>query len=577
MSETARDTAPPPAGGEARAEKHVVIRYGLMGYLAILRHDLENPPRVGSHLVVRTERGTELGKVLLNVGIEPAPGFITPEALERYCNANGPDYVISREGRVLRVANPQDVNDQNHLDRSAHEKVLFCREHIRRLNLPMWLVALEHLLGGERIVFYFTSENRIDFRELVRCLATEYHTRIEMRQVGARDEARLVGDYERCGQHCCCQEYLKFLKPVSMRMAKVQKATLDPTKISGRCGRLMCCLRYEDGTYDELSGKLPRRNTWVRTSDGAVGKVIEAHILTQIVKLMLPDYSIVAVPNEAIVERGVPESPPAPPGKAVARPRSAYGLRPVVVRPAVRPPPEAEDPADADVPLVLPESPEPGEPLRPKLDGPLLTGPEEEDDSLPPVASPLAPADRDEPQAESPGAEAGEAASADADEPETPGVAPPSLAGPGEHARDDDQEADDLTGGQTEPAGDADTSGQRGPAQRPPGQGDGRQGAPGGQADGNRQGRQRRRGRRRRRHPESLSAGTNIAQRQPRPENRPPRRPGNRNNGRNAGGQGGPPGNQGGSGGGGQGGPPGGKPGPSGGPPPAGPARPPPT
>jgi len=108
----------------------------------------------------------------------------------------------------------------------------------------MKIVAAEHLLGGERIIFYFTSETRVDFRELVRALAQEYHTRIEMRQVGARDEAKLIADYERCGRLCCCAAYMKDLKPVSMRMAKQQKATLDPTKISGRCGRLMGCRRY---------------------------------------------------------------------------------------------------------------------------------------------------------------------------------------------------------------------------------------------------------------------------------------------------------------------------------------------
>ena len=114
------------------------------------------------------------------------------------------------------------------------------------------------MFGGERILFYFTAEERIDFRSMVRDLTTEYRTRIEMRQVGARDEARLLADYETCGREVCCKVFLKTLRPITMRMAKLQKATLDPTQVSGRCGRLKCCLRYEHVGYEELDKKLPR-------------------------------------------------------------------------------------------------------------------------------------------------------------------------------------------------------------------------------------------------------------------------------------------------------------------------------
>jgi hypothetical protein len=142
----------------------------------------------------------------------------------------------------------------------------------------------------------------VDFRDLVRELASEYRTRIEMRQVGARDESRLVADYERCGQRCCCQQFLKDLRPVSMRMAKVQKATLDPSKISGRCGRLMCCLRYEDASYTDLKKNLPRRNTWVR-SETYFGRVADTRILTQLVRVQVADGSMVAIPVDEILER----------------------------------------------------------------------------------------------------------------------------------------------------------------------------------------------------------------------------------------------------------------------------------
>jgi cell fate regulator YaaT (PSP1 superfamily) len=126
------------------------------------------------------------------------------------------------------------------------------------------------------------SDGRVDFRDLVKRIAQEYQTRIEMRQIGSRDEAKLLGDVESCGQQCCCQRFLKHLKPVNMRMAKMQKATLDPAKISGYCGRLKCCLRYEDETYTDLKKKLPKKNTRVKTKHGE-GKVVNAQILTQLV------------------------------------------------------------------------------------------------------------------------------------------------------------------------------------------------------------------------------------------------------------------------------------------------------
>jgi hypothetical protein len=156
------------------------------------------------------------------------------------------------------------------------------------LDVAMRPVEVELLLGGERIMFYYTSEQWVDFRDLVRRLASQYQTRIEMQQVNAREEARMVADYERCGQYCCCKNFLKVLKPVPMRSAKVQKATLDPTKISGRCGRLMCCLRYEDKTYEQLRKRLPSRQSRVLTDDG-LGTVIETKILTQLVLVRLDE------------------------------------------------------------------------------------------------------------------------------------------------------------------------------------------------------------------------------------------------------------------------------------------------
>jgi cell fate regulator YaaT (PSP1 superfamily) len=167
------------------------------------------------------------------------------------------------------------------------------------MNLPMKIVDAEHILGGERIVFYFMSDGRVDFRDLVRKLAQEYQTRIEMRQIGARDEAKILGDVESCGQKCCCIRYLKSLKPVNMRMAKLQKATLDPSKISGYCGRLKCCLRYEDETYTELKKRLPPRNTLVNTPEGK-GRIIDYQVLAQMVMVELETGKRATIPRAEI-------------------------------------------------------------------------------------------------------------------------------------------------------------------------------------------------------------------------------------------------------------------------------------
>jgi len=146
------------------------------------------------------------------------------------------------------------------------------------------------------------AEERVDFRELGRRLAAEFRTRIEMWQVGARDEARLTADYERCGQYCCCKGFLKVLRPVSMKSAKVQKATLDPLKISGRCGRLMCCLRYEDQTYKELKANLPHRKSRVGTTEGP-GLVVETKTLVQLVLVRLEETGReIAVPVEELMD-----------------------------------------------------------------------------------------------------------------------------------------------------------------------------------------------------------------------------------------------------------------------------------
>ena len=191
-------TGSEPAGaGEAPLEKCVIVRYGRMAQTGLFRHNLETAPAPGCMLVVRSERGVELGKVLTGLGDSSCPSYprcINHDRLEDYLRANGPDYPFTRDGRVMRLATPQDLNEQQHLDRSGDEHATYCDQHIRQLGLDMKIVCVEHLLGGERIIFYFIASQRVDFRDLVKRLASQYHTRIEMRQVGARDEARLVAE-----------------------------------------------------------------------------------------------------------------------------------------------------------------------------------------------------------------------------------------------------------------------------------------------------------------------------------------------------------------------------------------------
>ena len=260
----------------------MLVSYGRMGLMGWFEHNEAHIPKLNSKVVIKTERGLELGQV---VGVHNYRGGVfrsTPEQIEAYYGNPGPNSPVGPGGTFVRFATHEDLREQEHLVKSEQEEIECCEKYIKEFGLPMRIVEAEHLFGGERIVYYFTSEGRVDFRDLVKTLAREYQTRIELRQIGARDEAKLVSDYETCGQQCCCSRYLKILEPVNMRMAKLQKATLDPSKISGHCGRLKCCLRYEDQTYMELKDKLPTRNSTVRTPKG-VGKVVDVQILTQLV------------------------------------------------------------------------------------------------------------------------------------------------------------------------------------------------------------------------------------------------------------------------------------------------------
>ncbi len=290
-----------------RPRKYLLVRHGQMSSLGLFEHNESEVPKVPSRIVVKTEKGLELGYLVGLAATYRGGQFrFSQQQLQDYYDKSEVDFSCEPVGKFVRYATPADISEEKHLKKIAKEEIDVCKKLIKELNLPMRIVDAEHILGGERIIYYFKADSRVDFRELVKRLAREYQTRIEMRQIGSRDEAKLLGDVESCGQQCCCQRFLKALKPVNMRMAKVQKATLDPSKISGYCGRLKCCLRYEDETYSALKRRLPRRNTIVKTPKGQ-GKVIDGQILTQLVMVEYEngDKEAVGIENIEIISQPV--------------------------------------------------------------------------------------------------------------------------------------------------------------------------------------------------------------------------------------------------------------------------------
>ncbi len=300
----------------------IVVRFGVMGMVGEFPYKGDSTPGCGSKIVVRTQRGIEIGDMLTttcqNSGCSKS--ISRQEMLEYIDRSGGRQYPFFTNGRVMRVATMEDMKRQEELDTSRKDLRDTARDVVRRLGFDIKVVDVEPILSGDRITVYYTGEARIDPRSLVAELTTAFKVKIDLRQVGARDEARLVADYERCGQYCCCKNFLKVLKPISMKAAKTQKATLDPLKISGRCGRLMCCLRYEEQTYEELRKNLPRRKTRVGTPDGD-GIVVDSQILTQLVLVRLDSGIDVAIPLEELTEPGLEQAPPRPVAPAVREPR----------------------------------------------------------------------------------------------------------------------------------------------------------------------------------------------------------------------------------------------------------------
>lgn len=259
------------------------VRYGKLrhhGHLETPIPDL----RTREEVVIRTLRGTEFGEV------------VTPPTASR------PSKPL---GRVLRRPSERDHSARESAVSRGKDELQRCRDLASKVTPPMRVLDVDHLPGDEMIIFYFSSEGRVDFRSLVRELATEYRTRIELRQIQPRDRARLLGDIGHCGLTLCCRSHLLEYAPISMRMARVQRTSLRTQKISGVCGRLLCCLRYEHALYEELGRKVPERFSRVRTPHGD-GEVVDCSILTQMLRVRIPPDQYVSVPLSEIQVLGAP-------------------------------------------------------------------------------------------------------------------------------------------------------------------------------------------------------------------------------------------------------------------------------
>lgn len=223
----------------------------------------------GTHVIVETARGVEMGTVILS-----------PRTVED-------DAVVQPLKTVIRVATEADEKIVKRNKEKEKEAFKICLEKIAKHNLDMKLVDAEYTFDNNKLLFYFTADGRIDFRELVKDLASVFRTRIELRQIGVRDETKILGGVGICGRALCCHTYLSEFVPVSIKMAKEQNLSLNPTKISGVCGRLMCCLKNEQETYEYLNSRLPSTGDHVTTPEGLKGEVQNVNVLRQLVKVIV--------------------------------------------------------------------------------------------------------------------------------------------------------------------------------------------------------------------------------------------------------------------------------------------------
>ena len=247
----------------------------------VVEMEVPDDVKVGDHVVGETDKGSYLGVVVSE------PEETKKEGLKK----------------IARKATESEVSDYLALKEKEGQALAFCKNKVREMNLPMKLLAAEYLLGGSKLLFYFVSENRVDFRELVKELAKEFKVRIELRQVGVRDEAKIVGGLGNCGNVCCCGRFLNNFSIVSIKMVKEQSLALNPAKISGICGRLMCCLSYEFDMYMECKKDFPKVGKKVTLAQGQ-GKVIKHNTLSNTMTVELEDGKEVTVQMKDILKKG---------------------------------------------------------------------------------------------------------------------------------------------------------------------------------------------------------------------------------------------------------------------------------
>ena len=266
-------------------------RNGKIYYLDPRDHEVE----LGTKVIAETARGIEFGWVVIprkEIPEEKLQGPLKP---------------------IQRLATPEDIERYKNNEERAKKAFDICLQKIRERGLEMKLIAAEYAFDNNKIMFYFTADGRVDFRELVKDLAYQFHTRIELRQVGVRDEARLRGGIGMCGRELCCHSYLSDFIPVSIKMAKEQSLSLNPVKISGVCGRLMCCLKHEEDTYEYLNSLLPNVGDRVQAYDGVTGEVASVNVLRQRVKIYVTDEE----GNKEIVEYKVEDLGKGPRGRRI--------------------------------------------------------------------------------------------------------------------------------------------------------------------------------------------------------------------------------------------------------------------
>ena len=275
--------------------------------------------KTGEYVIVETARGVECGEVVQ--GVREIADAAVPKALKP----------------ITRMADSVDIRRMRQNREDEKRAYRTCQECISRHGLEMKLVEAEYTLDRSKIMFYFTADGRVDFRELVKDLAGIFHTRIELRQIGVRDESKMIGGLGICGQPFCCSRFLKDFQPVSIKMAKEQGLSLNPTKISGCCGRLMCCLKYEQDAYEDALKRMPKNDSFVQTPDGP-GNVCEVNVLRETMKVRLDEK---------------PDSPRCYHNCEVCVLRNGKGSRDGIQVPQERPERYVEERPEEEVPMPL--------------------------------------------------------------------------------------------------------------------------------------------------------------------------------------------------------------------------------